>query len=75
MDYPARMRTDHVHHVRPSAECRHRIAVTHRLGIGREVGVYAVEFLRAALRDAKTGLDFIDQQQRPMPGTGVAQCF
>jgi hypothetical protein len=50
---------------------RDRVAVAHRLGEGAQVRLHAKQLLHAALPDAETGLDFVDDQQDAVL---VAQC-
>ena len=50
---------------RAAAERRRRIAVAHRLGVGREVRRDAEELGRAAAGEAEPGLDLVEDQQDP----------
>ena len=53
------------HDLGTAAERRRRIAVAHRLGVRREVGLDAEELGGAAAGEAEPGLDLVEDQQDP----------
>ena len=53
------------HDLAPAAERGGRVAVAHRLGVGREVRRDAEELGRAAAGEAEPGLDLVEDQQDP----------
>ncbi len=54
------------HDLLAATERRRRIAVAHRLGVGREVRGDPEELGRAALGEAEPGLDLVEDQQDPV---------
>ena len=64
---------DLAHDVLAAREHRDRIAVGERLGEGAQVGLHAVELLHAAARDAKAGLDLIDDQHHAVAVAQLAR--
>ena len=53
---------DLAHDLLAAREHRDRVAVADRLGERAQIGLDAVQLLYAAARDAKAGLDLVDQQ-------------
>ena len=66
-------RRDHVHDFRSSAVSANRQSAADDFSQGREIRLDAVQLLRAAVRDAETGHDFVEDEDGVFALGDVAQ--